>query len=299
VRFQYSATVVHAGPSFRLVDYRCPVAEANRLLPETMFSAPTIVFPRRGVFFSHQGSRALLGDANHVLFFDAGDPFRIRYPIEGGDDSTFLSISREALAGILGGPGERIDPLEARFPASIGEGNARLYLAHRTLLEGIGCGVLSDSLAVEERMIELAGAAIAASRRIEAGKRAPARRETQRAHRETVAAVAALLAGAPPGRIGIDDLAKAVGASPFHLCRVFKRETGVSIHRYGNRLRLRAALDRLMEPAADLTALALDSGFSSHSHFTDAFRREFGAAPSHVRRTATRALLAKMRRLVA
>ncbi|WP_422928269.1 helix-turn-helix domain-containing protein [Singulisphaera sp. PoT] len=36
--------------------------------------------------------------------------------------------------------------------------------------------------------------------------------------------------------------------------------------------------------AADLTALALELGFSSHGHFSDTFRREFGRTPSEVRR---------------
>jgi AraC-like DNA-binding protein len=56
-----------------------------------------------------------------------------------------------------------------------------------------------------------------------------------------------------------------------------------SFHRYLTRLRLRAALERLPD-ASDLTALALELGFSSHSHFTDAFRREFRRTPSEARR---------------
>jgi AraC-like DNA-binding protein len=38
--------------------------------------------------------------------------------------------------------------------------------------------------------------------------------------------------------------------------------------------------------------LALDLGFSSHAHFTQAFRREFGCAPSqlHPRRFVSSAL---------
>jgi len=34
----------------------------------------------------------------------------------------------------------------------------------------------------------------------------------------------------------------------------------------------------------DLTSLALDLGFSSHSHLTDAFRKEFGNPPSAMRK---------------
>ncbi len=85
-------------------------------------------------------------------------------------------------------------------------------------------------------------------------------------------------------RVTLDAVARAVHASPFHLARVFRQRTGAPIHRYLTRLRLRAALERLAGGANDLTALALALGFSSHSHFADAFRSEFGRTPSAVRR---------------
>jgi AraC family transcriptional regulator len=43
------------------------------------------------------------------------------------------------------------------------------------------------------------------------------------------------------------------------------------------------ALDRLREGERDLSALALDLGYANHSHFSDVFRRSFGAAPTQVR----------------
>jgi AraC-like DNA-binding protein len=64
---------------------------------------------------------------------------------------------------------------------------------------------------------------------------------------------------------------------------VFRAETGFSVDRYHRALRLRAALERLPAHGGRLSALALDLGFSSHSHFSDTFRREFGVAPSAVR----------------
>lgn len=296
MRIVDTADVVYASRSFRLVDYRCPEAEPKQLLPEGTFRLPTVVFPRRGVFFKHQGARAFLCDANHVLFFDAGEPFRISYPVEGGDDSTFLSISPELLAGIVSGPGAGPEVRTERFPAAYALSDAGLYLAHRALLGRMGRVAPADPLEAEERMIGLVGSAIAVSRRAEEGRRSPVRRETRRAHQDTAAAAMALLAVGPERPIGLERLATAVGVSPFHLCRLFKRETGLSVHRYRNRLRLREALERLMEPATDLTSIALDVGFSSHSHFTDAFRREFGASPSETRRKATVAGLAALRR---
>jgi AraC family transcriptional regulator len=68
------------------------------------------------------------------------------------------------------------------------------------------------------------------------------------------------------------------------LTDAFRRVEGTPLHRYLTRLRLARALDELPH-AEDLTQLALDIGFSSHSHFTAAFRRAFGCTPSEFRQT--------------
>jgi hypothetical protein len=65
---------------------------------------------------------------------------------------------------------------------------------------------------------------------------------------------------------------------------VAKRETGVTLHGYVAGLRLRAALEELAKGCPDLGLLALELGFSSHSHFSAAFRQEFGRPPSAARR---------------
>jgi len=82
--------------------------------------------------------------------------------------------------------------------------------------------------------------------------------------------------------IRLADVGKAVGASPIYLTDLFRRVEGMSLHRYIVRLRLNYALDCLPS-ANDLTTLALQSGFSSHSHFTHAFGRAFGLTPSEFR----------------
>ena len=60
--------------------------------------------------------------------------------------------------------------------------------------------------------------------------------------------------------------------------------TALTLPRYANRLRLREALARLADGEGDLTRVALACGFYDHSHFANAFRREFGLSPSAVRR---------------
>lgn len=78
------------------------------------------------------------------------------------------------------------------------------------------------------------------------------------------------------------DVARALYVSPYHLCRLFTKETGETMHRYLIRLRLQEALGPVVD-GVDLGEVAISVGFSSHSHFTAAFRKEFGVPPSGVR----------------
>ena len=70
----------------------------------------------------------------------------------------------------------------------------------------------------------------------------------------------------------------------FHLCRSFRRATGLTLHAYRDEVRLRLALERLQHGERDLSRLALDLGYSSHSHFTAAFRHTFDMPPSTARK---------------
>jgi AraC-like DNA-binding protein len=86
----------------------------------------------------------------------------------------------------------------------------------------------------------------------------------------------------PEGRVRLGRIGRAVGASPGHLAEVFREIAGVSPYRYQLQMRLARAQGLLLE-RDDLARLALDLGFSSHSHFTTAFRRRFGETPAHFR----------------
>lgn len=101
-------------------------------------------------------------------------------------------------------------------------------------------------------------------------------------------AVAADLRGRRVGRpapsAGPPELAAEVGVSPYHLHRRFRAATGWTAHAYRDHLRLREGLARVLDGEPDLSALAFDLGYASHSHFTTRFRRAFGATPSQVRR---------------
>jgi AraC-like DNA-binding protein len=73
---------------------------------------------------------------------------------------------------------------------------------------------------------------------------------------------------------------------------------GTSIYDYVLQERLAQSLDAVLDGDDELTAIALDAGFASHSHFTARFRSFFGCTPVSLRRTATTARLAELRKIV-
>jgi AraC-like DNA-binding protein len=90
---------------------------------------------------------------------------------------------------------------------------------------------------------------------------------------------------ADPG-LGVTDLARIVGCSPFHLSRVFRRETETTISEYRLRLRVREALARISAGEENLARLATDLGFSDHSHLTRLLVLELGETPTAIRRAS-------------
>ena len=114
------------------------------------------------------------------------------------------------------------------------------------------------------------------------------RERTSRKHADLVESAKSFVASRLGEHLSLDVIARAVDVSPFHLSRVFQRSTGLPLHRYLVCLRLRTSLEMLSNGATDLTALALDLGFSSHGHFSETFRREFGCTPSETRMKLTR-----------
>lgn len=107
---------------------------------------------------------------------------------------------------------------------------------------------------------------------------------TRRDRRQVVECVLEVLKARYSEPLLLQHLAEIVGVSRFHLARLFRRETGSSIHGELLAIRLRVARERIAAGEPDLAALALDLGFCNHSHFTKCFRHRFGVAPSQVRR---------------
>lgn len=268
-------------PLLRIATFRCPASHA--LFEETgPVINPVIVFPRTAVWIQHAGGVAFVSDPTLATLYNRGQIYRRRRLDDVGDHCDWFALAPTLLAEIAAArdPGVRDHP-DHPFGQAHTTSDDETYLFQRQMVERLHTGGAADPLWVEEGAIRLATRVL--HRAAEDSDPQPARRASARAaqlHRDQAEHARQILALRFRERCSLEGLAGRVGVSVFHLCRVFRRHTRLTLHEYQTELRLRHALDELQERGADISQIALDVGFSSHSHFTAAFRRRFGLTPS-------------------
>jgi AraC-like DNA-binding protein len=146
-----------------------------------------------------------------------------------------------------------------------------LGLAHHALLRA--CDAPGNRLEVEERAMHLLGELFDVGHSAEMSPR----------HRGVVDETRQLLAARFRDDLDLSAISRTVGLSPFHLSRVFRRSLGMTLHTYRTELRLRWVIEFLAQGATDIGRLAVEAGFSHHSHMARVFRARLGVTPSGVR----------------
>ena len=239
------------------------------------------VFPRTAVEIQHEHEPAFVANSNVVTFYNVGEVYW-RNPISPeGDRCDWFGLEpglvRDALRGFDSGVDDRPDRL---FRFSRGWSDARSYLLQRRLFILVTTSKTVNPLAIDETVIDLLDRVI---RRSCTSRFSSSQPEIGRRQRHTVHEIETLLSQRAEDRLTLSRIAREVGFSEYHVCRLFRRVTGIKLHQYQLRLRMREALTDVVESGRSLTEIALNAGFSSHSHFTDVFRHEFNATPSSVR----------------
>jgi AraC-like DNA-binding protein len=236
-----------------------------------------LVFPYRGVYVRHIGREQLVADANRVLFFNAGEGYRISHPIAGGDASLTVILDEERLSELA--PGAL---LRDNAAISFRQQNLRIDARTQALAAMLGHRLranLAEPLEAETLALTLVRRAL--------DPRTSRPTSGSAGRQKLVDRAKLVLASEPERRWSLAEIAAEVSVSPVYLTQVFQQVEGLPLYRYQMRLRLTRALDRLAQ-CDDLTALGLDLDFSSHSHFSAAFRQVYGRTPSEFRRSALR-----------
>lgn len=229
-------------------------------------------FPRSATLIRHEGGPEFVGSPNHVSLYNRKQLYG-RKKISEMDASDWYAVSEEVLLDAIAA----FDPgmhkhAERPFRFAFTPIDSETYLRQRRLCEVLARKEELDPLTVEEEILAILGRVLSA-----AYARRPATKQTW------IEPARRYLAADVTRNIPLRRLAETANTSPFSLCREFHQATGMTLTHYKHSLRLRLALERLRDRRIDLTTLALDLGYSSHSHFTAVFRRHFGVTPSAYR----------------
>lgn len=79
---------------------------------------------------------------------------------------------------------------------------------------------------------------------------------------------------------GVDALAAGLGVSTRHLARLFRQETGMTLGRYADAVRVEAAQVLLSSGTASVEEVAQEAGFGSSETMRRVFQQTFGVSPT-------------------
>lgn len=253
-----SLRTLYASPIIKVEDYACAACQGGPA-GEECSGVNCIVLMRHGVFCKHFAGRTVTADVNQALFFLKGLPYQVSHPTDFGDRGTVFTPSARALNDIV----RELDPSvdehpERPFPFVTGPCDSSIFLRHRAFVQRLEA---AESTPLEPLWADITALQLVADVLEGAFARhgMPRKRHkdtTDSDHADRAEAARTYIASHLSDRLTLDDVARAVYASPFHLARVFHEQTGVPLHRYLMQLRLRASMERLANGASDLTALA-------------------------------------------
>lgn len=269
---------VYEGSGFCIGHFWCPPDSLRWQRINTIERGPSIVVPFNGVEIEPTDARPIVTNSTRVMFYNRGQRYRRRLLDQAGDRCLFIGLEPRLVHEVLAAhPGpHRDDPLRP-FVIRYGPMDPAAFLGAVELYRNLAAGRVSADAAFEQLStlldVLLSRALPVSSARLRVGDKA------EDAVDETLRYLVLNLE--QPATLA--QLGARVGLSPFYLARSFRACTGMSLHECRERIRVLYALNRL-ESTTRLVDIAMDAGFSSHSHLTQAFRRVLNQTPSEVRR---------------
>lgn len=277
--------ILYAGGGLVLSRFDCPPEHPAWSRTNTTGRWPLIAFPGTPVWIEHEGGAPFVADQTVAVLYRPGQEYERRLLDPTGDHCTVVGMDERLLFGVQAGDDD--EPDGRAFTASTVGVASAVRLGYRRVLWAIRSDPPPDPMWVQETLLLAVGAAVRAQARVsDRGGRSPRAPggTANAARREAVEEAKAVLGIRFRDAVTLEDVARAVHLSQYHLARVFRAETGSTVHRYLTDIRLRAALDAMEPSGGDLSRIAAEAGFAHHSHLTDQFTRRFGMPPSRARR---------------
>jgi len=278
--------VLFRSPGVEIGTFRCPPGDRAWRQENSIGEGYHVAFPGTPVLIAQARARPVVTNANHAVFYNDREPYRRGLLSERGDDCVFIRTDGAFLRELLADIEPRLADDERHiFPFVDGPVAPSTHLLQQLLVRHLQGTPEPDRLLVDETLVRILAEAVRAAVQTHGDGRSR-RSGTAEEHADLVEQARQLLTRRFAERLDLHEIAAAVHSSPYHLARVFRARTGYALHEYRNQLRLRASLQHLAGPARQLAGVAVEVGFTSHSHYSDAFRKSFSMSPSAYRRAA-------------
>jgi AraC-like DNA-binding protein len=192
------------------------------------------VFPRTAVEIQHEHERAFVANPNVVTFYNQGQAYLRNAVSLDGDRCDWFGIEIDVVQDAVRtfDPGLDTHP-DGPFNFTRGWADASTYLSQRRLFEQIVAGVVKEPLMVEESVVDLLDQVVRAAYKTTAIARPDTVGPKQR---DIVHHIEFVLSRQCGECLSLRDLADEVGISVYHLCRMFRRATGSTLHQYRQKL---------------------------------------------------------------
>ncbi len=217
-----------------------------------------VVFPRTSVTITHAGKDPVVADPNTVMFYNDGQIYSRSKLSDRGDLCEWFGFDSRLVVDAIRAFDAHVDdhPFEP-FLFSYSPSDTTSYLLQRLVVDHILRGQQLDYLFIEETVMQVLNRVIGTSYSHRGIFPSKARVS---AEKDVVDAIQKVLAGNFEQNPSLEQIATQLNYSPFHLCRIFRKHTGQSIHQYLTQLRLRFSLEFVTQANTDLTSLALKNG---------------------------------------
>lgn len=107
-------------------------------------------------------------------------------------------------------------------------------------------------------------------------------------HSAMIGEIQNLIASDPGMDLQVGKLASTYQISREHLSRIFLEETGVSLHEYIIRFRMKMAIDLLLQTRLSMKEISSRCGWNDYSNFYRLFRQRFQHSPHEIRASGIR-----------
>jgi hypothetical protein len=228
-RIVYSTRDVVAG------EFRCPTSYPD-FITAGRINHYIVAFPRTAVWIERESQKRFVADPGSATIYNPRQHY-LRFPISPeGDRSDWLGVSERLARDVVRQFSRADAEHEEPFRHVSAPVSNDIYIAQRRLFADFSRAD-TDEMHVEEQALEVVAATLSFGYRA-AHRPAPAAPRRGRPRRELVENAKAAISTRLFENLTVCELAEHVGVSPFHLCRSFRAECGMTLHAYRRDIRL-------------------------------------------------------------